>query len=307
MSVVFFGTPVFAVPSLKVLIDAKEDIALAVTQPDKLKGRGHILSFSPVKETALSANVHVSQPFKINDEDFYRQLRDIGPEFIITVAYGRILPKTILSIPKRGCINVHASLLPKYRGAAPIQWALINGENVTGTTTMLMNEGLDTGDMLLQEGIRIEEEDNYETLSHKLSLLGARLLIRTIDGLRSGTIKPMPQIGEPSYAPQLKKADGRIDWNKSAKELFNFIRGMYPWPSAYTYLKNERIKIIKSKCLPGEGNSGRVEKASAGELIIATGEGLLSITELQPDGKKIMTASAFLSGRKLKEKHDSFA
>ncbi len=306
MSIVFFGTPDFAIPSLKALIKAKENIALVVTQPDKLKGRGHILSYPPIKELALSEGIKVSQPTKINDEKFFKELNDIFPEFIIVVAYGKVLPPAIISIPQKGSINVHASLLPKYRGAAPIQWALLKGESVTGITTMFMNQGLDMGDVLLQQSIPIEETDNSQTLSEKLSLLGAGMLIETIRGLRDGNIIRLPQSGDASYAYQLKKSDGRINWHKNAKELFNFVRAMFPWPSAYTYLKNERIKIIKAKPLSGECPYGIVKKASEGELIIGTGEGLLTIDELQPDGKKIMTASAFLSGRKLMEMYDRF-
>ncbi len=307
MSIIFFGTPDFAVPSLKKLIEAKEDIKLVVTQPDKQKGRGHKMCYPPVKDVSLAAGIPVIQPLQIRDDDFYRLINNIKPEFIIVVAYGKLIPQKILSIPEKGCINIHASLLPRYRGAAPIQWALINGESVTGITTMLMNEGLDTGDKLLQRSIDIDESDNSLTLSIKLSQLGSFMLIETIKGLRDGVIQPLPQIGEASYAPPLKKTDGRIIWGKGANELFNFIRGMYPWPSAFTYLKNERIKIIRSKPIVGLGVAGRIEKASDGELIVGTGKGLLVIEELQPDGKKIMSASAFLSGRKLKERQDAFS
>lgn len=306
MSIVFFGTPYFAVPSLKALLQAKEDISLVVTQPDKQKGRGHILSSPPVKELALSEGLKVSQPYKIKDEELFNEISNINPEFIIVVAYGKILPKSILDIPTKGCINVHASLLPKYRGAAPIQWALINGESITGVTTICMDEGLDTGDILLQKSITIEESDNSETLSRRLALLGAETLLETIYGLRDEKVARIPQSGEPIYAPQLRKGDGRINWNKKAVELYNFTRGMYPWPSAHTYLKHERIKLIKVKPLPGNCPPGIVKKASEGELIVGTGEGLLMIEELQPEGKKTMTASAFLAGRKLGEMHDRF-
>lgn len=307
MSIIFFGTPDFAIPSLNALIEAKESIMLVVTQPDKQKGRGHILTYSPVKDLSLSAGIPVIQPVKIRDDDFRRKLNDINPEFIIVAAYGKLLPEIILSIPEKGCINVHASLLPKYRGAAPIQWALSNGESITGVTTMLMDKGLDTGDMLLQKSIEIEETDNSETLSKKLSKLGAKTLIETINELRTGIIKPVPQTGEAVYAPSLKKSDGRIIWDKDAKELFNFIRAMFPWPSAYAYLNNDRIKIARTKPMIGEGAPGRIEKASEGRLIVGTGEGLLLIEELQPDGKKMMSASAFISGRKLRERHDTFS
>ena len=310
MALIFFGTPQFAVPSLKALIDEKEDIALVVTQPDKVKGRGHMLSSPPVKELALSYGLKVLQPNKIRDEDFYNELRSIAPEFIIVIAYGKILPEEILNMPKFGCINVHASLLPKYRGAAPIQWALINGEKVTGITTMLMDKGLDTGDILLRSELEIKADDNSETLFKKLSELGAKTLIGTIKGMREGKIKPVPQTGEASYAPPLKKEDGKIDWNRSAEELFNFARGMYPWPSAFCYFNDERIKIVRSRKSKfrsqKEAVPGRVVKAFDGEIIVETGDGFLVIEELQPEGKKVMSAKAFLAGRKLKEGYDRF-
>jgi methionyl-tRNA formyltransferase len=331
MALIFFGTPHFAVPSLKALIDEKEDIALVVTQPDRVKGRGHVLSSPPVKELAISYGLNVIQPVKIRDEDFYEELRSVNnkfrPEFIIVVAYGKILPEEVLNIPKFGCINVHASLLPKYRGAAPVQWALINGELATGITTMLMDKGLDTGDIFLQSEIQISDDDNSDTLLKKLSELGARVLLNTIKGVRSGDIKPLPQLGEATYAPPLKKDDGKIDWSRSADELFNFVRGVYPWPSAYCYLNSERIKIISVKRRASsvkhqepvassqetvirsqnEAVPGRIVKASDGELIVETGKGFLVIEELQPEGKKVMSAGAFLLGRKLKEGYDRFA
>jgi methionyl-tRNA formyltransferase len=222
------------------------------------------------------------------------------PEIIVVVAYRKILSAQILRLPSHGCINVHASLLPKYRGAAPIQWAIINGEKKTGITTMLMDEGLDTGNILLQEETEISCDDNAETLGNKLAEIGASLLIRTIKGIKGGSIKPIPQEGAPSYAPPLKKEDGRLNWSKTATEIFNFVRGMYPWPCAYCYLNNERIKIISVKMLEGSGVARRIEKAGE-ELIVGTGEGLISIIELQPEGKTSMSAKAFLRGRKLKE------
>jgi methionyl-tRNA formyltransferase len=327
MAIIFFGTPHFAVPPLKALIDGKEDIALVVTQPDRVKGRGHVLSSPPVKELAISFGLNVVQPVKIRDEDFYEELRSVNPEFIIVVAYGKILPEEILNIPKFGCINVHASLLPKYRGAAPIQWALLKGEMVTGITTMLMDKGLDTGDILLKAELEILDDDTSETLFEKLSELGAKTLLKTIRDMREGKIKPVPQTGQASYAPPLKKEDGKVDWNKSADELFNFARGMYPWPSAYCYLNSERIKIISVKRRASsverqasgassqepvtrsqnEAVPGRIVKASDGELIVETGKGFLVIEELQPEGKKVMSAMAFLSGRKLKEGYERFA
>lgn len=313
MALIFFGTPQFAVPSLKALIDEKEEISLVITQPDKVKGRGHILSLPPIKELALAHGLKVVQPIKIRDKDFYEEIRSINPEFIVVVAYGKILPDEILNLPRYGCINVHASLLPKYRGAAPIQWALINGERTTGITTMLMDKGLDTGDILLKAELEIKEDDNAATLFNSLSLLGAKTLIETIKGMREGKIKPIPQTGNATYAPPLKKEDGRINWSKTAEELFNFVRGMYPWPSAFCYFNNERIRIITARIQKTEDRiqkkavPGMIVKASDGELIVETGKGFLVIEYLQPEGKKVMSAKAFLSGRKLKEGYDKFS
>jgi methionyl-tRNA formyltransferase len=301
MRIIFFGTPKFAIPSLKALLESEEEIAAVVTQTDKKAGRGRIFQPSPVKELAISSGIKILQPANINDFSFLNELTAIKPDMIIVVAYGKILPQHILKLPPFGCINVHASLLPKYRGAAPIQWAIINGEELTGVTTMLMDKGLDTGDIMLQEKTEISNEDNAETLSKKLSETGALLLIKTISGLKDDSVKPAPQEGIPSYAPPLKKEDGKIDWTKSAKEIFNLVRGLYPWPCAYCYLNKERIKIIKVKALEGTGISRRIERAGKEELVIGTGKGLISIIELQPEGKRTMSAVSFLQGRKLEE------
>ena len=306
MSLIFFGTPDFAVPSLRALI-SEEEIALVVTQPDKLKGRGHILSSPPVKELALAHGIKVVQPPKIRDEEFYNVVKRIAPEFIIVVAYGKVLPEEVLNLPLSGCINVHGSLLPKYRGAAPVQWALINGERITGVTTMLMDAGIDTGDILQHAEVEILDDDNAETLSGKLADLGGKTLIATLKGIRSGMVKPAPQTGSATYAPLLRKDDGRINWSRSAHELLLFVKGMYPWPSAFSYLNGEMIKIIKVKPLDGDGVAGRVEKASGGQLVVGTGKGLLLVEELQPGGRRIMSAEAFLSGRKLKEGYETFS
>lgn len=300
MRIIFFGTPAFAIPSLVALLQSEEEVIAVVTQPDKKKGRGRVSSPSPVKELAIDRGIKILQPVNIKDPLFLNGLSKIMPEIIVVVAYGKILPAQILRLPSHGCINVHASLLPKYRGAAPIQWAIINGEKKTGITTMLMDEGLDTGNILLQEETEISSDDNAETLGNKLAEIGASLLIRTIKGIRSGYIKPIPQKGTPGYAPPLKKEDGRLNWSKTATEIFNFVRGMYPWPCAYCYLNKERIKITRVKMLEGSGIPRRVEKTGE-ELIVGTGEGLISIIELQPEGKIPMSAKAFLQGRRLKE------
>lgn len=302
MPIIFFGSPRFAVPSLNALFEAGEEVALVVTQPDKIRDRGHKILPTPVKTFAKELNIPVLDPSSLKDGAFIDKLSLIRPEFIIVVAYGKILPPKILDIPTSGCINLHASLLPKYRGAAPIQWAIIKGEEKTGVTTMLMDEGLDTGPIFLKRELKIEDEDNAESLSKKLSEIGASLLVETIRGIRDGIIKPFPQQGEPSYAPQLKKEDGKIDWNKSATEIFNIIRGTYPWPGAYCLIGAERVKILKAKALNNlKGRPGYIEKVSKDELIIGTGNGLLSILEIQPSGRSAMTIKAFLQGRKIVE------
>jgi len=300
MRIIFFGTPAFAIPSLTALLHSGEEVLAVVTQPDKRKGRGRVSSSPPVKELAIDKGIKVLQPINIKDPLFLGDLSNIMPELIVVVAYGKILPAQILKLPSHGCINVHASLLPKYRGAAPIQWAIINGDKKTGITTMLMDEGLDTGNILLQEETEIHDDDNAEILCKRLAELGASMLVKTIKGIKDGFIKPTPQAGTPSYAPTFKKGDGRLNWSMTAREIFNFIRGMYPWPCAYCYLNKERIKITRAKVLEGTGSPGRIEKT--GEKFIAgTGEGLILIIELQPEGKKPMSAKAFLQGRRLKE------
>jgi len=301
MRIVFFGTPVFAIPSLNALFQSAEEVVAVVTQADKPKGRHHIPSPPPVKEFTMNREIKIFQPTSIKDSGFLNELTNMRPDIIVVVAYGKILPAQILRLPLHGCINVHASLLPKYRGAAPIQWAIINGEKKTGITTMLMDEGLDTGDILLQDETEIADDDNAETLSKRLAEKGASLLLKTVNGIKDGSVKPTPQVGTPTYAPPLKKEDGRIDWSKAAADIFNFVRGMFPWPCAYCYLSKERIKIIRVKALEGFGVPQRIEKAKKGELVIGTGKGLISIIELQPEGKRLMSAKDFLLGRKLEE------
>lgn len=299
MRIIFFGTPSFAVPPLKALLQSEEEVVAVVTQPDKRKGRDRLSSLPPVKELAVDKGIKVLQPARIKESVFIDELKSMNPEIIVVVAYGKILPSQILRLPQHGCINAHASLLPKYRGAAPVQWAIINGEKKTGITIMLMDEGLDTGDILLQEETEISDEDTAETLSRRLSNIGATLLIKTIKKIKDGSLKPIPQEGSPSYAPPLKKEDGRLNWARTARDIFNFVRGMYPWPSAYCYLNKERIKITRVKALEGSGIAGRVEKADE-EIIVGTGGGLISIIELQPESKRLMTAKDFLQGRRLK-------
>jgi len=300
MRIVFFGTPAFALPSLTALLNAGEDVLSVVSQPDKKQGRGHRHAPPPVKGYAIEKGIEVLQPVTTTDRTFMHRLSLLRPDIIIVVAYGKMLREPVLTLPPYGCVNVHASLLPKYRGAAPVQWAIIQGEAKTGITTMMMDKGLDTGDILLQETIDIYDDDTAESLGKRLADLGAQLLLKTLDGLKHGTVSPSPQEGTPSFAPSFRKEDGLIDWTKPAGVLHDFIRGMYPWPCAYCYLNKERIKITKTEVLEGSGVSRRIEHMG-NKLIVGTAEGLLAILELQPEGKKIMSIKAFLRGRRLKE------
>jgi methionyl-tRNA formyltransferase len=300
MRIVFFGTPLFAVPAIRALLQSGENVSAVVTQPDKRKGRDRLPSPPPVKEAATGEGIEVLQPESIRNPDFISLLRAMRPEIIVVVAYGRILPVQILELPAHGCVNIHASLLPKYRGAAPIQWAIIKGEKKTGITTMLMDKGLDTGDILLQEETDIYDDDDAGTLGRRLAEIGASLLIKTVKGIKDGSARPVPQKGPPSFAPMLKKEDGKIDWSDAAIDIVNLVRGLYPWPCAYCHLNKERIRITRTKALSGGGLAGRIEKAGD-DLVVGTGEGLLSILELQPEGKRPMTAREFLAGRRLRE------
>ncbi len=298
MRIVFFGTPAFAVPSLASLFHSEEKVIAVVTQPDKRKGRERLPAPPPVKELALQNHCRVLQPPILKDTQFIAELAYLKPDIIVVVAYGKILPAEILALPPLGCVNVHASLLPKYRGGAPVQWAIINGEKITGVTTMQMDEGLDTGDILLQEATAIKDDETAGELGKRLSELGASLLLKTLKGIRDGSLKRTPQTASATYAPHLKKEDGRIFWSKTAVEISNMIRGMHPWPGAYCHLRNERIKISRACASAGSGIPGRIETAWH-ELFVGTGDGLLSILELQPEGKRLMSVKEFLRGRNL--------
>ena len=303
MRIIFFGTPDFALPSLKALVNSGEDVATVVTQPDRGKGRGHILSQPPVKEFAASCGIPVLQPSGLRSAEFFDNISVLAPDMVVVVAYGKILPAAILGLPPEGCINLHASILPKYRGAAPIQWAIVRGERTTGVTTMLMDEGLDTGDTFLMETTEILPEDTAATLSARLSVMGSRLLLETIDRVKKGTVSPVPQKGEPSYAPVLRKDDGKIDWTRSALDIFNLARGMFPWPGAFAFICREKVILIKTKVMGDKatGAPGVIEKISRNELLVATGRGMLSIIEMKPEGRPSMSAAAFARGRHLKE------
>ncbi len=303
MKIIYFGTPDFAVPSFQALIESGEDVVSVVTQPDKVKGRGHKLSQPPIKELAISKGIRVLQPSGIRTPEFFDEIAGLAPDIVVVVAYGKIIPSSLLKLPPLGCVNVHASLLPQYRGAAPIQWALINGDEKTGVTTMFMDEGMDTGDILLKEEVKIDEEDNAYTLSLRLSHVGASLLVKTLEGIKDKLIRPVPQSGKPTFAPPLKKETGRINWSLSAREISNLIRGTYPWPGAYCYLNGEKINIIKAKVVPhdNKGIAGKIEGISNDDIFVSAGSGTLAVSEVKPEGKKIMPASAFMHGRHLRE------
>lgn len=302
MRIIFMGTPEFAVPSLKALIESEEKVVAVITQSDKPKGRGLEVIPPPTKVLAEKHGIPVLQPQKIRTDEFFNKLKELNPDLICVVAYGKILPKIILDLPPYGCINVHASLLPKYKGAAPINWAIIRGEKVTGITSMKMDEGMDTGNMLLKREIPIDDEDTGETLSEKLSKVGAEVLVETIRLLKEGGLNPIPQDhSQASYAPMLKKEDGKINWKKSAEEIRNLIRGALPWPGAYTNLEGKLLKIYKARVTSGEGEPGEVIKSDSETLRVATGIGALDILELQIEGGKRLKTEAFLRGRKIKE------
>lgn len=298
--VVFMGTPDFAVGTLKALIDCERyEVAAVFTQPDKPKGRGKALQMTPVKAVALEAGIPVYQPAKIREPQWLEALKEMNPDAIIVVAFGQIIPKEILELPPYGCINVHGSLLPKYRGAAPIQWAVIDGEKESGVTTMKMDAGVDTGDMIKKETVVLAEDETGGSLFDKLSAAGAGLLIQTLDAVSDGTAQyvKQPEQSPTPYAAMLTKADGRIDWAKSAREIECLIRGLNPWPSAYTMYRGKTLKIWAASVEEGSGSEpGRAVSVSKTELKIQTGDGLLVIRELQPEGKKRMSCDAFLRG-----------
>ena len=272
-----------------------------ITQPDKPSGRHRKITFSPVKEEAIRAAIDVLQPVKLKEPDFFKTLQRLEPDYIVVVAYGKILTGEIIHLPRYGCINLHASLLPKYRGAAPIHHAIINEEKVTGITSMLMDEGLDTGPLLHTRKIYIEKDDTAGTLTEKLSIEAGKILIPTLRGFAEGTLKPITQKGEPSYAPVLLKNDCRIDWTLNAKKIACRIRGLCPIPGAYCFFNGKRIKLIRAETQEGQGEPGVVKTVTKVKLLVGTGSGLLSIVELQPQGKSSMVIKAFLQGHKVKE------
>ncbi len=299
MKIIFMGTPDFSTGVLERIIEAGHEVTAVVTQPDKPKGRGHEMQFPPVKEIALKHHLQVLQPKKIRDPEVIAQLKEIPADLCVVVAFGQIIPKEILEMKKYGCINVHASLLPAYRGAAPIQWAVVDGLKETGVTIMQMDTGLDTGDMLAKVVVPLDEKETGGSLFDKLSVAGAKLCVETIELIEAGKVVPQKQ-GETTteYAKMITKDLGKIDFSKSAAEIERLIRGFNPWPSAYTRLGGKTLKIWAADVLDEEyeGALGEIIKVSKNEICVKTGKGTLAIRELQLEGKKRMDTAAFLRG-----------
>lgn len=300
MKILFMGTPGFAVPSFKALLAAGHEICGVFCQPDKPKNRGMKLQAPPVKECAITGDVPVFQPEKMRDGTAISIIRELAPELIVVAAYGRILPNDILDYPPMGCINVHSSLLPAYRGAAPINWAILNGDRQTGVTIMHMAEELDAGDIILQESTPISEEENAEELYARLAEMGARLLIRAVEQMEKGEACRTPQDGEKAtFAPMLSREMSAMDWNRTASELHDQVRGLIPWPMAVTELDGVRCKVWRSRVCGESTNkpAGSIVQADKKGLKVACGGGtVLQLLEIQPDGKKRMEATAFLLG-----------
>lgn len=304
MRIIFMGTPDFSVPALTALVEAGHEVIAVVTQPDKPKGRGKVVQMPPVKEKALEYGIPVYQPVKARDPEFVSLLKAMNPDVMVVAAFGQLLPKSILDIPKYGCVNIHASLLPKYRGAAPIQFAVINGETVSGITTMMMAETLDTGDILDQEVVALDEKETGGSLHDKLSAVGGRLIIETLKKLEAGTaVRTVQDEEQMTYFGMLKKSMGDIDWNQDAVSIERLIRGLNPWPSAYTSWEGKIIKLWEADVVEEEyeGVCGQVVKTGKDSLYVKTGKGTLAVKELQLQGKKRMDTGAFLRGYPIAE------
>jgi len=303
MNVIFMGTPDFAVSTLEGLIKSNHKIIAVVTRPDRPKGRGREILPSPVKVVAEANKIDVLQPEKVKEPDFVKKLREYIADCIVVVAFGQILPNEILSFPRYGCINLHASILPKYRGAAPINWALIKGEIKTGVTSMLMNEEMDTGDMLIQREVEIKEDDNAGTLYDMLSRIGSDVVLETLECLEKGEIKRVKQDASiATYAPKLKKEDCLIDWSIGAKKIVNKIRGLTPALGAYTSYNGKRLKITNAEYLIKEvkAEKGEVFEVNRNGIKVICGDGLVIIKNLQPEGKRVMGVGEFISGHNIK-------
>lgn len=299
LRIIFMGTPDFAAAILQALIDGPDEVVALVTQPDRAKGRGKKLSPPPAKVLAEAADIPVLQPTKIKTEEFRNGLLTYRPDLIVVAAYGRILPKALLELAPMGCINVHGSLLPQYRGAAPIQWSVLNGDEETGVTIIQMNEGMDTGDILLKATIKTEPDETAGSLFDKLAVLGSATLLKAIKGLQDGTLIPVAQDHVlATVAPMLKKDDGLIDWHKDAKNIECLIRGLDPWPTAYCFLNSKRLRLFGPEVLHKDSDAqpGTVLQADKRGIFVACGNNTLVIKEIQPEGKKRMPVESFLCG-----------
>ncbi|NLW23166.1 MAG: methionyl-tRNA formyltransferase [Tissierellia bacterium] len=304
MNIVFMGSPGFAVPALESLYEEGHNISLVITQKDKPRGRGKKMHPTPIKAKALELNLEVYQPDSVNSPECIDRLKEINPDCIVVVAFGQILKKEILELPKFGCINIHASLLPKYRGAAPINWAIINGEKKTGVTIMEMDEGLDTGDILKVKEITIGDEDDSQSIHDKLSLVGSRLIIETLKDIKEGKITKIPQDHSlASYAPMLTKEIGRIDWNDTGDNIVNLIRGLKPWPSAYMIYEGKNVKIHQVEKIEkfSDEENGRVVKVSDDGIYVNCSDACIVIKELQFPGKKKLKVSDYLRGNRFND------
>ena len=305
MRVIFMGTPDFATGTLEEIVLAGHEVVGVVTQPDKPKGRGKTLMPTPVKEVAMKYNLPVYQPKKVREPEFVEVLRGLKPDVMVVAAFGQIISKEILEMPKYGCINVHASLLPAYRGAAPIQWAVINGDKESGVTIMQMDEGIDTGDMIEKVVVSIAEDETGGSLFDKLSQAGAKLCVKVLQDLEDGKAvrEKQPEESTTPYARMIDKKMGAIDWEKPAKEIEQLIRGLNPWPSAYTRLQGKTLKIWKAEVLLEHSQEapGQITEVTKDSIVVQTGQGRLKILELQLEGKKRMDAASFLRGYALKE------
>ena len=299
MRIVYMGTPPFAVPPLHSLIAAGHKVVGVVTRIDKPAGRGKVLTPPAVKVAAGQSGIPVFQPRRVREQESVAAIRAMEPDVIVVAAYGQILPKDILALPKYGCINIHASLLPAYRGAAPINWAIINGETRTGITIMQMDEGMDTGGVLAQESVPIDSRDTTGTLTEKLSQIGSRLVVDSLSRIEAGAISPVPQDpGKATTAPLLKKEDGLINWELTAVVIHNRVRGLSPWPGAFTFLDGAMVKVLETEVVPGSGGPGTLTVQGKDVLAVGTGNELLRIVSIQPEGKKPMTAAEFLRGHR---------
>jgi methionyl-tRNA formyltransferase len=300
--IVFMGSPHFAVPSLESLVQSEEEVILVVTQPDRPKGRSRMVRATPVKEKALGLGLRIVQPSSLKDEDFVRRIMSLSPDMIVVVALGHIVPEVLLSLPPRGVVNVHPSLLPRLRGPAPIQWAIIRGDKTTGVTTMFLEKKLDTGDVLLSEAVPIREEDTAGSLHDRLAQVGARLLVKTIQGLRAGTITPVPQDhSKATYAPLLKKSDGLVRWHEPALAICNLIRGLDHWPGAFSTYKGRRLAFFGCSFSdePTGGQPGEFLGLDPRGLHVAAGQGSVYIREVQLEGRKKLPSADFLRGASL--------